>query len=47
MYGLGLFFVVICCLHVNTIVYEENALARPVMDSNLCAKFRLHVLSGF
>ena len=47
MYGLGPFFFIICCLHVNKIVYEENALARPVMDCNICVKFHLHILPGF
>ena len=37
-----------CCLHVNRIVNDEkNALARPVMDSDLWATFHLHILIGF
>ena len=47
MYGLGLFFYFICCLYVNTIVYEEIKM-RPVMDSNLCASFiSIIMLSDF
>ena len=42
MYGLGNFFLFFTCKQ-HCLQANQNALARPVMDSNLCAKFQLYL----